>query len=51
MDSTLQQLFNGDTVRLEVGANEEDLLTATTYLSAGIFIAVLAAVFIANKLS
>ena len=47
----LEQLISGESVNVEVGVNDADILKATTYLSVGVFVAVLIAVFIANKIS
>ena len=47
----LQQIASGIPVSVEVTIREDDLIKTTTYLTGGIFIAVLLAVIIANKIS
>jgi len=49
MEDFAQTLTEG--LQIEVALREDDIIKTTTYLSMGVFIAVLIAVFIANKLS
>lgn len=47
---TLSQIISGEAIRIEVGMNNDDLVKTTGFLSVGIFVAVLLAVLIANKI-